>query len=208
MFKVVVTGVGGHGAMPHGAVDPVVAAAAVVTALQTVVARNTDPLDAAVLSVTTIHGGEAFNVIPPEVTLTGTIRSLTTAGLRALQERIRTVAAGVAAGHGCTAQISFPEPDYPATVNDAASWQVACEVTAAMLGEGTAVDVAPVMGGEDFSYVLERVPGCIVGLGTRNEALGATYSVHHPKFLVDEDALPIGAALHTAFALRSLAELA
>ena len=70
------------------------------------------------------------------------------------------------------------------------------------------IEFPPVMGGEDFSYVLERVPGCFVGLGTRNDALGASYPVHHPKFLVDEDALPIGAALHVAFALRSLAELA
>lgn len=207
MVHIVVSGVGGHAAMPHTTVDPIVASAAIVTALQTVVSRSTDPLEAAVLSITTIHGGEAFNVIPPSVTLTGTIRSLSTAGIQVLQARIRTMAAGVAAGHGCEATVTFPSPDYPATVNDAASWQLATEVAGAMLGETAVHQVPPVMGGEDFSYVLERVPGCFVGLGVANPAIGATFGVHHPKFLVDEDALPIGAALHAAMAMRMLDEL-
>ena len=204
---VVVTGVGGHAAMPHTTVDPVVAAAAVVTALQTVVSRTTDPLESAVVSITTIHGGEAFNVIPPSVTLTGTIRSLSTAGLQALQARIRTVVAGVAAGHGCEAAITFPSPDYPATVNDTATWQTARALAGEMLGAAAVLEVPPVMGGEDFSYVLERVPGCFVGLGVANKAIGATFGVHHPRFMVDEDALPIGAALHAAMAMRMLDEL-
>lgn len=207
MVHIVVSGVGGHAAMPHTTVDPIVASAAVVTALQTVVSRSTDPLEAAVVSITTIHGGEAFNVIPPSVTITGTIRSLSTTGLQALQAKIRTVAAGVAAGYGCEAAVTFPSPDYPATVNDAASWQLAGEVAGAMLGERAVHEVPPVMGGEDFSYVLERVPGCFVGLGVANPAIGATFGVHHPKFMVDEEALPIGAALHAAMATRMLQEL-
>jgi IAA-amino acid hydrolase len=189
ILDIVVTGVGGHAAMPQTAVDPVVASAAIV------------------LSVTTIHGGDAFNVIPMDVRLGGTIRSLTTKGLQALQARVRTVAEGVAAAHGCAAQVSFPGHDYPATVNDAGVWEMTRQVAGEMLGERAVTEFPPVMGGEDFSYVLERVPGCFVGLGTRNDALGATYPVHHPKFLVDENALPIGAALHVAFALRSLEEL-
>jgi IAA-amino acid hydrolase len=207
ILDIVVTGVGGHAAMPQTAVDPVVASAAIVSALQTIVSRNTDPLEAAVVSVTTIHGGDAFNVIPMDVRLGGTIRSLTTKGLQALQARVRTVAEGVAAAHGCAAQVSFPGHDYPATVNDAGVWEMTRQVAGEMLGERAVTEFPPVMGGEDFSYVLERVPGCFVGLGTRNDALGATYPVHHPKFLVDENALPIGAALHVAFALRSLEEL-
>jgi IAA-amino acid hydrolase len=208
MLDIVVTGVGGHAAMPQTTVDPVVASAAIVTALQTIVSRNTDPLEAAVVSVTTIHGGEAFNVIPMEVRLGGTIRSLTTKGLQALQARVRTVAAGVAAAHGCEARVDFPGHDYPATVNDAAAWDLTRTVAGDMLGAAAVIEFPPVMGGEDFSFVLERVPGCFVGLGTRNDALGATYPVHHPKFLVDEAALPIGAALHVAVAFRSLEELA
>ncbi|MGE0813339.1 MAG: amidohydrolase [Vicinamibacterales bacterium] len=207
MFEIVVTGVGGHAAMPHTTVDPVVASAAVITALQTIVSRTTDPLEPAVVSVTTVHGGEAFNVIPPSVTLTGTIRSLTTAGLQALQARIRAVVDGITAGHGCQAAVTFPTPDYPATVNDAASWQLAQALAGTMLGSASVLEVPPVMGGEDFSYVLERVPGCFVGLGVGNPAIGAIYGVHHPKFLVDEAALPIGAALHAAFALATLEEL-
>jgi IAA-amino acid hydrolase len=207
VLDIVVKGVGGHAAMPQTGADPVVASAAIVTALQTIVSRNTDPLEAAVVSVTTIHGGDTFNVIPMDVRLGGTIRSLTTRGLQALQTRIRTVAAGVASAHGCEAGVDFPGHDYPATVNDAGAWAMTRQVAGEMLGERAVIEFPPVMGGEDFSYVLERVPGCFVGLGTRNDALGATYPVHHPKFLVDEEALPVGAALHVAFALRSLAEL-
>jgi len=207
VFDITVVGMGGHAAMPHIAVDPVTTTAAIVGALQTIVSREIDPLEAAVVSVTTIHGGEAFNVIPPQVRVRGTIRSLTSKGLQFLQERLREVATHVASAHRCEARVEFPGHDYPATVNDVSSWQVARALAADMLGDAAVHEVTPVMGGEDFAYVLERVPGCFVMLGVRNEAAGAVYGVHHPKFVVDEQALPIGAALHVGFALRTLAEL-
>ena len=207
VFDITVVGTGGHAAMPHMVLDPVTTTAAIVCALQTIVSREIDPLEAAVVSVTTIHGGETHNVIPPQVRVTGTIRSLTSKGLLFLQDRVREIATHVASAHQCEARVEFPGHDYPATVNDASSWQMARTVAADMLGGDAVHEVTPVMGGEDFAYVLERVPGCFVALGCRNEAAGAVFGVHHPKFVVDEDALPIGAALHVGFAFRTLADL-
>ncbi len=207
MLRITVAGRGGHAAMPHLNVDPVVTAAKIVVELQTIVSRETDPLGSAVVSVTTLRGGEAFNVTPPEVELTGTIRALTLEGLHLLQERVREIASHVAAANRCTAEVDFPGHDYPATTNDAHCWQLAGEIAGEMLGREAVLETPPVMGGEDFAYYLQRVPGVFVGLGIRNEDVGATYSVHHPRFKVDEDALPTGAALHVAFALRSLEEL-
>jgi len=205
MLEIVVEGRGGHAAMPHLTIDPVATAARIVCELQTIVARELDPTVPGVVSVATVHGGDAFNVIPSTVTLTGTIRSLTSDGLKFLQERVRAIAEGTAAAHRCTARVSFPGLDYPATVNDAASWALAKKVGAELLGDRAIVEMSsPIMGGEDFSYVLERVPGCFVVLGVGNPSLGATESVHHPKFKVDESALPIGAALHAAYALKTL----
>jgi len=201
---ITVSGTGGHAAMPHLAADPVATAAQIVCELQTIVSRELDPLNSGVVSITTIHGGDAFNVIPAEVRLKGTIRSLTTPGLKFIQERVRAIAEGIAAAHRCMAQVSFEAVEYPATVNDAASWALAREVAGELLGAGAVLESPPIMGGEDFSFILERVPGCFVLLGVRNEAIGADKSLHHPQFIADEDALPIGAALHAAFALRAL----
>ncbi|HEX9939172.1 MAG TPA: amidohydrolase [Longimicrobium sp.] len=204
MVEIVVYGVGGHAAMPHTTVDPVAAAARIVGELQTIVSREVDPMTPAVVSITTIHGGDVFNVIPPEVRLQGTIRSMTTDGLKFLQERVRAIAEGTAATHRCTAEVTFPGEDYPATVNDAEAWALARQVGAGLLGADAVKEMTPIMGGEDFSYVLERVPGCFVVLGTGKPEIGADKGLHHPRFIADEDALPIGAALHAAFALRSL----
>jgi IAA-amino acid hydrolase len=206
-LSITIIGKGGHGAFPHLAIDPVTTAAKVIGELQTIVSRETDPLDSAVISVTTIHAGEAYNVIPQEVRMTGTIRSLTLSGMRLLQDRIREVVTHVAAANRCEAVVEFPGNDYPPTVNDGHCWNLAQEIGREALGDDNVGELPPVMGGEDFAYYAQRIPGCFVGLGTGNEADDAVYSVHHPKFKVDESALPIGTALHVAFALRSLEEL-
>jgi IAA-amino acid hydrolase len=206
-LRVRVIGRGGHAATPHLALDPVVAAAKVIVAIQTLVSRELDPLDSGVVSVASIRGGEAFNVIPPEVEMRGTIRALTLEGLRRLQARLREVAEGVARADRCRAEVEFPGNEYPPTRNDEDCWRLAREVAGEMLGPGSARELSPLMAGEDFAYYAQRVPGCMVGLGVRNEETGATHNVHHPCFKVDEDAIPIGAALHAAFALRSLREL-
>jgi IAA-amino acid hydrolase len=206
-LKIKVTGVGGHAAMPHRTVDPIVCAAKLVVELQTLVSRELDPLEAGVVSITALNGGRATNVIPPEVKMLGTIRSLSSEGLERLQSRITEVTDLVTRAGRCTGQVKYPGNTYPPTVNDEHCIDLISEIATDLLGSDSVRGGEPVMGGEDFAYVLEQVPGCIVGLGIRNEAVGATYNVHHPCFMVDEDALPIGAALHTAFALRSLDEL-
>jgi IAA-amino acid hydrolase len=202
MIEIVVIGKGGHAAFPHMAVDPIATAAKIVTELQTIVSREVDPLEAAVLTVAAIHGGEAFNVIPPEVRMLGTIRSLTIEGLRFLQQRAREIATQVASANRCEAVVTFPGNDYPATVNDAGCWNDVRSLGAEMLGEAAVLELAPVMGGEDFAFYGTHARACFVALGIRNEDLGATFSVHHPRFVVDENALPIGSALHAAYALR------
>ncbi len=206
-LAITVVGKGGHAAMPHLAVDPIATAAKVVCELQTIISREVDPLQGGVVSITMVHGGEAFNVIPPEVQMRGTIRSLTGAGLEFLKQRVREIATHVAAANRCEAQVEFPGNDYPPTVNDAHLWSVAQEIGRELLGDSNVQEVPPVMGGEDFAFYTEQVPGCFVALGIREESQGAVYSVHHPKFKADEDALPIGSALHVAFALRSLRDL-
>lgn len=206
-LAITVKGKGGHAAMPHLAIDPVTTAAKIICELQTIVSREIDPLDAGVVSITTLQAGEVYNVIPQEVRLTGTIRSLTHEGMQYLQQRVRTVCEHTALAHRCTAEVEFPGHDYPPTVNDARLWKFAQQIGRQLLGESQVQEVPPIMGGEDFAYYAERIPGLFVGLGVRNEAIGAVYNVHHPRFKADEAALPIGAALHTAFALESLAEL-
>ena len=206
-LEITVEGEGGHAAMPHLTIDPVVTSAQIITNLQSIVSRKLDPLDSGVISISTIHGGEASNVIPPEVKLQGTIRSLTNEGLKYLQNEVKTVAETIAKAHSCKATVRYPGNDYPPTVNDGKAWDFAKGVAKNMLGESNAVDLEPVMGGEDFAYYTEKVKGCFVALGMRNEKIDAVYNVHHPLFKMDEDALHIGTALHTSFALQSLDEL-
>ncbi|MDA1052719.1 MAG: amidohydrolase [Planctomycetota bacterium] len=205
--EITVHGRGGHAAMPHLTIDPVVVAAKIVTELQTIVSRELDPLDPGVVSITTIHGGEAYNVIPETVQLRGTIRALSMKTLQQMQQRVREITAAVAAAHRCEASITFPGNDYPPTVNDAQCWSVAKQLAVELTDEDHVQELPPTMGGEDFAFYTEQVPGCFVAIGVRNEEQGAIYSVHHPKFKVDEDALPLGVALHVAFAMKSLAEL-
>lgn len=204
---ITVHGKGGHAAKPQHCIDPVVAAARIITELQTIISRNLDPLDSGVISITSIHGGEAYNVIPESVQLSGTIRALTMDRLRWLQERVKTVATHVAAASDCSATIQFPGTDYPPTVNDAAVWESVRTFAGELLGHDAVHQVSPVMGGEDFAFYTEQIPGCFVGLGIRNESVGSTWNVHHPRFKVDEDALPIGSALHACFAIDSLHQL-
>ena len=205
---ITIHGKGGHAAQPHVCIDPVVAAAKVVTELQSIISRNLDPLDSGVISITAIHGGEAYNVIPESVQMSGTIRALTMNRLDWLQDRVKSMAAQVAAANDCEATIGFPGNVYPPTVNNAAVWNTVQAIAGELLGPDAVHEVPPVMGGEDFAFYTEQVPGCFVGLGIRNVESGCTHNVHHPLFKVDEDALPIGSALHTCFAIETLQELA
>ena len=206
-LKVTIHGKGGHAAMPHLAIDPVIVAAKVITELQTIVSRELDPLDPGVVSITAIHGGTASNVIPENVELLGTIRSLTMEGLNQMQARVGEIIQAVSKAHRCTASVEYPGHDYPPTINDGQLWEKVKEFTTELLGEGKVFDVSPVMGGEDFAYYTQHVPGCFVGLGVGNPDIDAEYNVHHPLFKVDESALAVGVAMHVCFAIESLTEL-
>jgi IAA-amino acid hydrolase len=204
MLTITVEGKGGHAALPHLAIDPVTTAAKIVCELQTIVAREVDPLEPAVISITTLQGGQTWNVIPMSVQMTGTIRSLTMPGLMFLKKRVQEIATNIALANRCTAKVEFPGNDYPPTLNDGGLWGITQEIGREMLGEKKVEELKPIMGGEDFAYYTQSVPGCFVGLGTRDVKQATGVGVHHPKFKVDEAALPIGTALHVAFAVRSL----
>ena len=200
-FELLVEGRGSHAAWPHRSADPVVCAAAIVTALQSIVARNIDPLDAAVVSVTAIEGGAAFNVIPDRVTLRGTYRSLSEATRSHLERRIAEVAAGVAAAHGCSARAEL-QRNYPVTVNDASAVRRFESVARSMLGDARVGHLdAPVMGGEDFAFYGPHARCCYWALGLA--APGTTCPpLHAPDFDFNDDALATGVELMCALAVR------
>ena len=206
-LSLTVKGIGGHAAVPQLAKDPVLTSARIITNLQSIISRELDPLESGVVSITVINGGNASNVIPSEVKVKGTLRSLTMDGLKELQKRVKEISEGIAQTHGCEAIVEYVGNDYPPTVNDSEMWKFAKNVGIELLGDDNVSDLDAVMGGEDFAYYTEKVKGCFVVLGMNNPDIDATYSVHHPMFKADEDALHIGTALHTIFALKSLEEL-
>uniref|UniRef100_A0A0E0HYV2 Peptidase M20 dimerisation domain-containing protein n=1 Tax=Oryza nivara TaxID=4536 RepID=A0A0E0HYV2_ORYNI len=205
-FAATFTGKGGHAGVPHDAVDPVVAVSSAVLSLQQLVSRETDPLEAAVVSITILKGGDAYNVIPESASLGGTFRSMTDEGLAYLMKRIRE--AGV---NRCAAAVDFLEEElrpYPATVNDDGMYGHAKAVAEAMLGEANVRVAARSMGGEDFAFYARRSPGAFFFIGVGNETTmgpaAAVRPVHSPHFVLDERALPVGAALHAAVAIEYL----
>lgn len=203
-FKIALTGKGGHGAVPHASVDPMVAASHVITALQTIVARNVAPLETAVVSVTSVHGGSAFNVIPERVMLEGTIRSFDLAVRARVLERFRDIVEGVSAALGCRAEIDMKQVT-PPVINDDRVTRGVQEAARHILPESQ-LDTASfiTMGAEDMAFFLERVPGCFFFVGSANREKGLDYGHHHPKFDVDEDAMPRAAALMAGAALELL----
>jgi amidohydrolase len=203
-FTIKVIGRGGHGSQPQATIDPIVAASAIVTALQTVVNRNIDPLDPAVLTVGTIHGGTAHNVIPAEVELTGTIRSFRADVREALISRLREVAEGTARALGARAEVRVGA-GYPVTENHVQATEFARGIAAETVGAANVIHPRPVMGAEDFSYFLQKVPGCMLFLGSNNIAKGYAHPHHSALFDFDEACLPIGVELMTRLALGYLA---
>jgi amidohydrolase len=199
--RIVVRGRGGHGGAPHHSADPVVAAAHVITALQTVVSRETSPLHSAVVTIGSVHGGDAFNVIPDEVALLGTIRTFDPALRSSMPGRISRIAGGVAAALGCEAEVEA-RPGNPAVVNDAAVAALARRAALRVVDEGRVVEPEPTMGGEDMAVYFERVPGCFVFVGSANPARGLDQPHHSPRFDFDEDALLVG----TEFLVRAAEE--
>ena len=198
-FEIEVRGRGGHGAMPHLAADAVAMAAYVVTALQTVVSREVDPVQPAVLSVGEINAGTAFNIIPETARLGGTVRTIDDGLRESMAGRIGEIAKGIARGMRGDAELDY-RFSYPVTRNDAEAAKLALGVAAVLLGEDRAVELQnPSMGAEDFAFFLEELPGAYVWLG-----VGDVSGLHTPKFAFDESILPQGAALLTAMALKAL----
>ena len=190
-LRIVVHGRGGHGGKPHRSADPVVAAAHVITALQTIVSREVPPTLAAVVTLGSVHGGQAFNVIPDEVTLLGTIRTFDAALRRSMPERVTRIASGITEALGCRAEVEV-RPGNPPVVNDAAVAELARRAAARVVGEEKVVEPEPTMGGEDMAVYFERAPGCFVFVGSANPERGLDQPHHSPRFDFDEDALLVG----------------
>jgi amidohydrolase len=205
-FEATVKGKGGHGAMPHTTIDPVTCAAKIIVELQTIVSRETNPFSPTVVTIGSIHGGEASNVIPETVKISGTFRSLSDSGLAVVKQRIEEIVVGVATVNRCTATIDYPFMDYPPTVNDEASWDLARKAAESVVGGQNVRPMDPLLGGEDFAFFQQRIPGCFAFLGVSAPDWETRHGVHHPRFKVDENALPIGAALHTQIAFDTLAK--
>lgn len=193
-FEITIVGRGGHGAAPHQAVDPIVTAAQLILALQTVASRWVDPLQPVVLSVGSIHGGSAFNIIPDRVTLVGTLRAFDRELVARLPARVEEIVRGITAAAGATFEWQHT-PYYPPTVNDRARAEVVHAAAAAVVGPERIATDTKTLGGEDMSFFLERVPGCFFFVGSNNPARGLVHPHHSSRFDVDEDALPVGMAI-------------
>lgn len=209
VFSATIQGRGGHAALPHHNIDPIVAASSAILSLQQIVSRETDPLEAQVVTVGYIEGGHTANVIPESVKFGGTFRSLSSDGLLFLQKRIKEVIEMQAAVHRCKAVVDFGEdkvPLHPVMVNDEVLYEDVKRVGEILLGEGK-VQLLPVtMGAEDFSFFADKTASLIFVVGIQNETLKSHHMLHSPHFFVDEEAFPIGAALHSAVAISYLDE--
>ena len=191
--RVVITmkGKGGHGAYPHLSRDPILAAGHLITQIHSIVSRSIGPLDSAVITIGKVSGGTAFNIIPDEVELLGTVRSLTAPVREDLKRRLEEVARGVARSFDLDCQVDF-QYGYPALVNDPEMSHLVASACGRGIGEENVEFLKPSMGGEDFAYYLQKVPGSFFRLGCRNEAKGIVHPFHSSRFEMDEDALPFG----------------
>jgi amidohydrolase len=200
IFTIRVTGKGGHGSMPHQTVDPILVASQVVVNVQSIVGRNVDPLKPIVVSFGTINGGTVYNIIPGDVTLTGTVRSFEPDVQGLAEKRLREIAEATCQAFGAKAELEY-EKGYPPVVNDASMVDFVEEVTGEVLGKERARFIDPVMGGEDFAYFLQEIPGAFLFFGMGD---GMEFPHHHPAFDIDERSLPQATLLMTCLALRFL----
>lgn len=203
-WEIRITGRGGHAAMPHIGIDPVVASAQIILGLQTIVSRNVDPVDSGVISVTQSSAGDSFNVIPQDVVLRGTARSFRPATRDLIERRMAEVTSGIAAAAGCEAVLDY-QRSYPPTINSQAEAHFAAEVAASFVGEERMLrDVEPVMGGEDFAFMLEELPGAYLFIGNGSNADGRI--LHSPHYDFNDEALPFGAEFWVRLVEAALCE--
>lgn len=194
-----IEGVGGHAAWPHNCVDPVLVASHIHTALQSIVSRNTGPLDSAVISITQIHGGDADNVIPQTARMSGTVRTLTEETRNLCEQRITAMAHAIASGFGATVTIDY-QRNYPVTSNHAKQTQFAASIAANVAGDTqVSVDIPPSMGGEDFSFMLNSRPGAMIFIGQ-----GDTPGLHHPEYDFNDEIIPMGCSYWAQLVERAL----
>ncbi len=209
-FQITLTGRGGHAAFPHLTVDPIVIGAQFVTAAQAIVARNVNPLDSAVISITQLHGGDAnlqngltgaaLNVIPPKVLIGGTVRTLQKSVQKSVREQLESLLAGVAGAHDATYTFTYHE-GYPVTYNHEPCVTTALSTARELVGEDNLVfPMSPILGGEDFGYYSQKIPACFVMVGAGNEEKGIVNMCHHPQFDIDENCMIYGMALLVSLA--------
>jgi amidohydrolase len=206
-FKIVVSGRGGHGARPHNCIDPVLVVAHIITAVQSIASRNINTADAVVLSICALQAGDlaAFSVIPKDVTMVGTVRTYRPEVQEEVIRRIKLVCESVATGFGATAEVIY-ERVYPATINTIAQAQFVGDVAASLVGENRVLrDMPASMGAEDFSFMLQKIPGAYirVGQGTE-ETFKQGWFLHNPRYDFNDDILPLGAALYASLIERAM----
>lgn len=201
-FDIKVRGVGSHAAFPHASRDPIVAACGIVGALQTICSRNVDPLDSIVISVTMVHSGTAFNVIPVEAVISGTVRTLLPQTQQLAQRRLKEIADGIARGFGCGAELDY-RIGYPVMLNHAGMVDVFNDTARQTLGSQHVVNLpSPVMGGEDFAFYSQLVPSCFFVLGLIPHGQQSMPDLHQPDFNFNDDAIATGVEMFCRLALR------
>ena len=199
-FRITIKGRGGHAAMPHGTIDPIVAGSQIVAALQTIASRTVDPVESVVVSVTKFHGGEAYNVIPEQVELGGTVRSLKQEVAELARQRMESICEGIGTASGATVTLAYA-PNYPVTFNHPEETVFASDVAATVAGEAQVHRaMPPVMGGEDFSYMLQARPGAFIFIGNGDSA-----NLHHPAYDFNDEAIPHGVSYWVRLAETALA---
>ena len=201
-FDIIVKGIGAHAAFPHVSRDPIVAAATIVSSLQTIASRNVDPLASVVVSVTMLNSGSAYNVIPSQAKISGTVRTLTPDVLHLTQRRIEEIATNTAKAFGCEATFEY-RLGYPVTRNDAGAVEMFNTIARTMLGEPSVINLpSPVMGGEDFAFYCQEVPSCFFVLGLIPPGKKSVPDLHQPTFDFNDDAIAIGVEMFCRLALR------
>jgi hippurate hydrolase len=202
-FDIDITGNGAHGARPESSVDPVVVAAQLVMALQSVVSRNLRPLDTAVLSVTQVHAGDAYNVIPHTARISGTVRAFSMEVMALVESRMREIAVGTAGAFGATVEVDFRNIFHP-TINHAEEAEYAAKICTSLVGEDAVQRNPPlIMASEDFSFMLEQVPGCYINIGNGGEDGGC--EVHNPGYDFNDESLALGASFFARLVEERLA---
>ncbi|KAF3450641.1 hypothetical protein FNV43_RR06730 [Rhamnella rubrinervis] len=208
-FEAVISGKGGHAAIPQHSIDPILAASNVIVSLQHLVSREADPLDSQVVTVAKFQGGGAFNVIPDSVAIGGTFRAFSKEGLLQLRQRIEEVVTRQAAVQRCNASVSFFENEkvlFPPTINHESLHEFFLKIAGEMIGRHKVKEMQPLMGSEDFAFYQEHLPGYFYFLGMENKTVASLETGHSPYFQVNEDALPYGAAFHASLATTYLFE--